>query len=57
MKKDKKPRRLRDWFLDIRDALNNIKSDIGCGGCLDNDHRRSPASVYDDCARLVPIRH
>jgi hypothetical protein len=26
MKKDKKPRRLRDWLLDIRDALNNIKS-------------------------------
>ena len=48
MKRDKKPRRLRDWLLDIRDALNNIKSDIGCGGRLDNDHRRSPAHVSDD---------
>lgn len=34
MNKDEKPRRLRDWPLDIRDALNNIKSDIGA---LDED--------------------
>lgn len=34
MNKDEKPRRLRDWPLDIRDALNNVKSDIGA---LDED--------------------
>ena len=34
MRAEKKPRRLRDWLLDVRKALDNIKADVGS---LDED--------------------
>ena len=45
MRAEKKPRRLRDWLLDVRKALDNIKADVGS---LDEDGFSSDGKSVED---------